>query len=86
MRPNIPREQLYLHICYHPSNMKSYKYQQVFTKTIKKPHYHQFLSSLCNVGDTKINIDCIVVAHSRPHNLGDLLSYNRLDAHINPPA
>eukprot|EP00957_Ditylum_brightwellii_P165886 12629478-Ditylum_brightwellii.AAC.1 len=86
LRPDILWEQLYLHFHYHPNNKKSYKYQQVFTKTLKKPHYHWFLTSLHNMGGTKVNINPLVVAHSRAHNLGNLLSYRRLDSHINPPA
>ena len=83
--PDIPWHQMYLHVPYHPNNLPSYMYQLAWRNTINAPKFEQRLQSTKNINGTRINIDRMVVAHSRPSNLGNKLSYRKLDVHIDPP-
>ena len=82
--PSIPWRQIYLHIRYHPQNTLAYKYQEVWRDVFGNPKHGRKLSSLKNNAGVRINIDRMVVAHSRPLNLGNKLSYCKLDVHTGP--
>jgi hypothetical protein len=71
---------------YHPNNAPSYKFQQAWRKTMGNPKLRRQLTSLRNHMGFPIEIERMVVAYSRPLNLGNILSYRRVNAHINPPA
>ena len=60
-------------------------YQLAWRNTIGSPKFEQRLQSTKNKHGVRINIDRMVVAHSRPSNLGNKLSYRKLDVHIDPP-
>ena len=83
--PDIPWHQMYLHVPYHPNNLPSYVYQLAWRNTIGAPKFEQRLQATKNKNGVRINIDRMVVAHSRPSNLGNKLSYRKLDVHIDPP-
>ena len=80
------RKQVYLHMKYHPNNAPSYKFQQAWRKKMGNPKFRRPLTSLRNRMGFPIEIERMVVAYSRPLNLGNILSYRRVNAHINPPA
>ena len=82
--PSIPWRQMYLHVQYHPQNTPSHLYQQVWREVFGRPHTGLPLTSLRNNSGIRINIDRMIVPHSRPPNLGNKLSYKKLDAHIGP--
>ena len=49
------------------------------------PDYEKKLSSITNNEGEPIPIARMNVAYSRPHNLGNLLSYRNLDNSTGPP-
>eukprot|EP00957_Ditylum_brightwellii_P078956 6003887-Ditylum_brightwellii.AAC.1 len=75
---------MYLHVQYHPQNTPSYLYQQVWREVFGHPNTGLPLTRLRNNSGIRINIDRMIVTHSRPPNLGNKHSYKKLDAHIGP--
>eukprot|EP00957_Ditylum_brightwellii_P074418 5653897-Ditylum_brightwellii.AAC.1 len=75
---------MYFHVQYHPQNKPSHLYQQVWREVFGHPNTRLPLRPLQNNSGIRININRMIVAHSRPHNLGYKLSYKKLDAHIGP--
>eukprot|EP00957_Ditylum_brightwellii_P182404 13895187-Ditylum_brightwellii.AAC.1 len=71
---------------YHPDNAPSYKFQQAWRKKIGHPKFRHPLTSLRNHVGFRLDIGRMVVAYSRPLDLGNIHSYRRVDAHIDPPA
>ena len=59
--------------------------QRGFQSYIMHPLYEQLLTSLKNKEGNDIPIERMTVAYSRPHNLGNLLSYRLLDDSTGPP-
>ena len=77
--------QLFFHVVYHIENIKYFEYQRKFKEKILKPKYRRSLSKIKNKSGFETKFDKIVVAYSRPQNLGNILSYRKLKAHIRPP-
>eukprot|EP00957_Ditylum_brightwellii_P173504 13210002-Ditylum_brightwellii.AAC.1 len=71
---------------YHPDNAPSYKLQQAWRKKMANPKFRRPLTSLRNCIGFLIEIGRMIVAYSKPLNLGNILSYRRVNAHIKPPA
>ena len=76
---------IFLHLSYNPRNPTSYQLQQGFRSYVMHPDYEKILSSITNNEGEPIPIERMTVAYSRPHNLGNLLSYRNLDDSTGPP-
>eukprot|EP00957_Ditylum_brightwellii_P155324 11823885-Ditylum_brightwellii.AAC.1 len=70
---------------YHPDNVPSYKFQQAWRKKVGHPKFRCPLTSLRNRMGFSLDIERMAVAYSRQLNLGNILSYRRVDTHIDPP-
>ena len=76
---------VFLHLRYNPSNPPSSKLQRGFSSYIMHPDYEKLLTSIPNNDGHNIPVERMTVAYSRPHNLGNLLSYRKLDDSTGPP-
>jgi len=87
-----------LHLEYHPKNPPSKELQQAWRDCIASPPYSQPLSAVkipltaapgrapTRAGHTPMGLDRMIIAYSRPPNLGNLLSYRKLPSDTGPPA
>ena len=73
IRRNTPNETVILHIPYHPKDPPSREIQQRFR--------NNFLACNSDVAGFKQ----LIIAYSRPRNLGEILSYHRIDTFNCPP-
>ncbi len=71
--PNKTNDRVILHIPYHPKDPISWEIQRIFRR--------KFLQNECST----IGFSRLTVAYSRPKNLGELLSYRRIDSYNCPP-
>jgi hypothetical protein len=69
---------VFLHIPYHPNNPSSQQVQSIWKEQMLQPRYRQHLQTLTGVNR-------LVIAYSRPRNLGNLLSARNLNTHDGPP-
>ena len=77
--------QIFLHLPFHPQNPPSFKLQSAFREHVLAPRYKHPLPTVRNRSQHPINVGRMVIAYSRPRNIGDLLSYRRLSEHHGPP-
>ena len=69
------------HLPFHPNDPPSYKMQQAWRETIASKRYHMPLPNMRNLKTIeKCNIECMIIAYSRPMNIGKHLSYRNLNA------
>ena len=75
------RRRVYFHVTYHPQGPKARDIQHLFDLHVLNPP-----------GETPINqlgggtpLDAMIIANHRPPNLGNLLSYQRIEKRIGPP-
>ena len=71
--PREPNDNLILHVPFHPRNPSSKEIQQSFK--------NEFLATSRHVAKFKR----LTIAYSRPKNLGEILSYRRIDTFGGPP-
>lgn len=84
-RAKMKRSVLF-HIRYHPRNLPSQRIQELWTRHICQPPFPaKPLWKLRNHHFKKIEIDNLIVAYSRPLNLGNILSSRDLDNTHGPP-
>ena len=76
---------IFLHLKYHPDDPKSYKLQQLYTTHVGRPRYCHPLATVRNHTRDPIGISRMIIAYSRPPNLGNLLSYRKIDTTNGPP-
>ena len=76
---------IFFHLRYNPYNPPSSKLQKGFSSYIMHPRYEKHLTSITNTDGHNIPIERMTVAYSRPHNLGNLLSYRKIDKSNGPP-
>ena len=76
---------IFYHLRYNPRNPPSAQLQRGFQTYIMHPQYERLLTSIKNIEGHPIPIQRMTVAYSRPHNLGNLLSYRQLDKSTGPP-
>ena len=69
---------LFFHLPFHPSNPPSSHIQSLWRDIIAKPSNGETLTSLTNYIGHKIPITKLIVAYSRPPNLGNLLSCRKV--------
>ena len=75
---------IFFHTRYNPRNPPSSQLQRGFATYIMHPPYERPLTSIKNNEGYDIPIEKMTVAYSRPHNLGNLLSYRKLNASTGP--
>ena len=73
------RRRVFLHLPYHPSNPSSKTIQKLWAKRVANPPGQPSLSSLTNEKGYNIPIKQLTIAWHRPPNLGNLLSYRKLN-------
>jgi len=73
------RRQIFLHLPYHPSNPSSKTIQKMWTKKVANPPNQPPLHCLTNEKGYNIPIKKLTIAWHRPPNLGNLLSYRKLN-------
>ena len=84
------QETLFFHLRYHPKDPPSQAIQQLWRQHVALPPYKQPLVCL-PVYDRKskqripFGSDRLTVCYSRPFNLGNLLSYRKLNPNVGPP-
>ena len=83
---DVPHDtRMFFHLRYNPRNPPSAKLQRGFSSYIMHPPYEKHLTTIKNAEGHAIPIERMTVAYSRPHNLGNLLSYRKLDDSTGPP-
>eukprot|EP00957_Ditylum_brightwellii_P030780 2332480-Ditylum_brightwellii.AAC.1 len=80
------KKHVYLHMRYHPDNVPSNKFQCAWRKKVDHPKFRCPHTSLRNCISFPLDTGRMVVVYSRPLNLGNILSYRRVDACIDPPS
>lgn len=77
---------LIFHLQFHPNDPSSRHIQQAWRDTVSEPRNQV---PLCDIvapkSRKKTNIRRMILAYSRPMNLGNQLSHRRLDRHQGPP-
>jgi hypothetical protein len=73
------RRRVFLHLPYHPSNPTSKTIQKLWAERVANPPGQPPLRCLTNEKGYNIPIDQLTIAWHRPPNLGNLLSYRRLN-------
>ena len=76
---------IFLHLEYHPYSPPPSKLQELWKRLVFNPPYEKPLTSVVNNSGTKIGIEKMIIAYSRPRNLGNLLSYRNLHTSKGPP-
>ena len=79
------RQSLIFHIPYHPQNPPSRAIQSAWHSSVANPAYGRPLSQIKNSSGTEIGLDQLIIAYTRPPNLGNLLSYRKLKNTSGPP-
>lgn len=82
---SAPGSSVFLHVPYHPSNPPSHKLQHLWKTVAFQPPGRPALNAIPNFNGSLTPIDRLIVAYSRPHNLGNLLSYRKIDHWDGPP-
>jgi hypothetical protein len=73
------------HVQYHPNGPTSYEIQRAWRETISCPDQCRTLASYRSHEGTPIALQRMIVCYSRPHNLGNLLSYRNINTGTGPP-
>ena len=68
-----------MHLTFHPDDPSSSEVQQLWKTYVIQPQYKRHLSILKNHNGNKLGLERLIIAYSRPPNLGNKLSYRRLD-------
>ena len=80
------KRQVFFHVKYHPKNTPPSMIQKIWRQTIAEPPNSAHLSKLRNFTGHPTGITSLVIAHSRSPNLGNLLSYRKLNDDDGPLA
>ena len=78
------RRKLIFHLQYHPNDPQANKIQRVLDKWLFNPTDGLPLNQLTNYEGKKIPIDGMLVAYSRAPNIGNLLSYRKINKRMGP--
>ena len=73
-----PSPGLFLHLPYHPSDAPSREIQRIFTDVMSSPPGEPPLAQLRNRQGMPFETSRLIIAYSRPPNLGNLLSPRKL--------
>ncbi len=73
------RQRVFLHLPYHPANPSSKSIQKLWNNCVAIPKGQPPLHGMTNNQGYDIPIEHLTIAWHRPPNLGNLLSYRKLD-------
>jgi hypothetical protein len=79
------RKSMIFHIRYHPKNPPSSALQHAWHTHVATPPSTHPLREVTNHNGTECNVERMIIAHNRPFNLGNLLSYRKLKPNSGPP-
>ena len=83
--PDDMRSRIFFHLKYRPNDPYSRKYQSLFTKALFQPNRGATkLPFIENEKGGKLGITKMTVTYSRDKNIGELLSYRKLDKYTGP--
>jgi hypothetical protein len=83
--PEFDRSTIFFHLQYHPDDPPSGAIQRAWHTCILAPAHSKPLECLVNHTRSKMTPARMIVAYSRPFNLGNLLSYRKLRINTGPP-
>ena len=78
------RRKLIFHLQYHPNDPQANKIQRILDKWLFNPTDGPPLNHLTNYKGEKNPIDGMLVAYSRAPNIGNLLSYRKINKSMGP--
>ena len=78
------QRQVYLHVPFHPQNPPSNVLQRIWRREVFCPPGKPRLNSLKTVDGHRIPVDRLVICYHRAPNIGNLLSYRRIDKRSGP--
>jgi hypothetical protein len=73
------RRRVFLHLPYHPANPSSKVIQKLWAERVAKPPNQPPFNCLTNESGYNIPVEQLTIAWHRPPNLGNLLSYRKLN-------
>ena len=68
------KDQVYLHLPYHPLDMQSANIRECYQQIVQYPPSEVPISSLCTMHSTSFGNRRLIIAYSRPFNLGTFFS------------
>ena len=71
---------VFLHLQYHPGDPPACAIQQAWRDCVSHPPNRLPLDRLRNYAGNRSGMSQLIVAYSRPHNIGNLLSYRKLNS------
>ena len=78
------RRKLIFHIQYHPNDPQANKIQIILEHCLFNPVDDPSLNQLTNYKGETIPIDGMLIAYNRAPNIGNLLSYRKINKHMGP--
>ena len=78
------RRKLILHLQYHPNDPPAATIQKVLEKSLFNPKDGLPLNQLTNFEGDRIQVDGMLIAYSRAPNIGNLLSYRKINKRLGP--
>ena len=78
------RRSLFFHLKYHPLNPKSHEIQRAWQHHVANPPNSRPLAKVRNFSNIEIGVERLIIAYQRPFNLGNLLSYRKLENNSGP--
>jgi hypothetical protein len=76
---------IFFHVQYHPIGPPSQEIQQTWSDTISEPPQCRTLVSYESHNGTPIELRRMIVCYNRAQNLGNLLSYHKINTGTGPP-
>lgn len=76
---DLSKKRVFFHLEYHPNDPPSSVVQQYWRQNFLTPPSQRPLPLVRNHADHPVEVEQMTVAYSRPPNLGNLLSYRRID-------
>ena len=73
-----------LHLRYHPNDPPAATIQKVLEKSLFNPKDELPLNQLTNFEGDRIQVDGMLIAYSRAPNIGNLLSYRKINKRQGP--
>ena len=92
LTPKLPKPpasmdstRIFLHLEYHPYSPPSFQLQELWKRHVFHPPFEKELTAVQNIDSNELEIEKMIIAYSRPRNLGNLLSYRNLQISKGPP-
>ena len=77
---NLPKDQVYLHLPYHPLDPPSLQIQKIYRTVIKNPIGEPHVSLLRTNRNTRFGDPRFILAYSKPPSLGTIFSPRKLQS------